>query len=160
MSIRETIVALSASTVLLNDGHLTSPRYVLILDKHDRLVGIVNRRDLLRGLVPHFAAAEKARERLRGLVSLGEEPLDASIDWASLFSRTAIKAAARPIRSAMIPIQGKVNVEDSLSRVITTMIQHKVDVVPVMDGDKLAGVVLMTDVFDIAAQFIMESGGG
>jgi hypothetical protein len=33
-----------------------------------------------------------------------------------------------------------------------------VDLVPVLDGEKVAGVILMTNIFDIVAQFIMEYG--
>jgi hypothetical protein len=38
------------------------------------------------------------------------------------------------------------------------MLFHRVDLVAVLDGEKVAGVVLMTNIFDIIAQFIMEHG--
>jgi hypothetical protein len=38
------------------------------------------------------------------------------------------------------------------------MLYHGVDLVAVLDGEKVAGVVLMTNIFDIVAQFIMEYG--
>jgi hypothetical protein len=38
------------------------------------------------------------------------------------------------------------------------MLYHGVDLVAVLDGEKVAGVVLMTNIFDIIAQFIMEYG--
>jgi hypothetical protein len=39
------------------------------------------------------------------------------------------------------------------------MIHHGVDLIPVLEGDKVVGVVLMTNIFDIVAQFIIEHGG-
>ncbi len=48
-TIREAIVALSASAVKLQDGYIMLPRYVLVLDDGDRLVGVVSRRELLKG---------------------------------------------------------------------------------------------------------------
>jgi hypothetical protein len=39
------------------------------------------------------------------------------------------------------------------------MLHHGVDLVPVLEGQRVAGVVLMTNIFDIVAQFIMEHGG-
>ena len=48
------IAALGASTVKLTDGHLVTPRYVLVLDQGGHLVGVVSRRDLLRGLTPQL----------------------------------------------------------------------------------------------------------
>ena len=59
----------------------------------------------------------------------------------------------------MVPIRGSVQVSDSLSTVISTMLHHGVDLVPVLDGQTVAGVVLMTNIFDIVAQFVMEHGG-
>ena len=59
----------------------------------------------------------------------------------------------------MVPIRGAVQIDDSLSTVITTMLYHNIDLVAVLDGTKVAGVVLMTNIFDVVAQFIMEHGG-
>ena len=59
----------------------------------------------------------------------------------------------------MAPVKGSVQVDDSLSTVISTMLEHGIDLVPVLDGEKVAGVVLMTNIFDIVAQFVMEHGG-
>ena len=63
-----------------------------------------------------------------------------------------------PIQSVMVPIKGAVQIDDTLSTVISTMLFHGVDLVAVLDGEKVAGVVLMTNIFDIVAQFIMEYG--
>jgi CBS domain-containing protein len=63
-----------------------------------------------------------------------------------------------PIQSVLVPIKGTVQVNDTLSTVISTMLFHRVDLVAVLDGEKVAGVVLMTNIFDIVAQFIMEYG--
>ena len=64
-----------------------------------------------------------------------------------------------PIQTVMVPIKGTVQLDDSLSTVISTMLLHGIDLVPVLDGEKVAGVVLMTNIYDIVAQFIMEHGG-
>ena len=36
------------------------------------------------------------------------------------------------------------------------MIHYRFDIVPVMSGDKVAGVVLMTEIFDTVANYILE----
>jgi hypothetical protein len=41
-------------------------------------------------------------------------------------------------------------------RVVSTMLEHDVDLVPVMDGAKTVGVILMTDVFDNVAEYVLE----
>ena len=158
-TIREAVVALSASAVKLQDGYIMLPRYVLVLDDEDRLVGVVSRRELLKGLIPHLRDDRESEAHIKELVPFGGSmPTELSIRWTSLFSRPAIEASRAPIRSVMVPIKGTVQIDDTLSTVISTMLFHGVDLVAVLDGEKVAGVVLMTNIFDIVAQFIMEYG--
>ncbi len=159
-TIREAIVALSASAVRLDDGHITVPRYVLVLDDNDELRGIVSRRELLKGLIPHLRIARESEAHIRRLVPFGGgTPSDLFIRWTSLFSPAALEASRHSISTIMAPIRGTVQVDDSLSTVISTMLHHGVDLVPVLEGRRVAGVVLMTNIFDIVAQFVMEHGG-
>ena len=158
-TIREAIVALSASAVKLQDGYIMLPRYVLVLDDGDRLVGVVSRRELLKGLIPHLRDDRETEAHIKELIPFAASmPSELTIRWTSLFSRAAIEASKAPIQSVMVPIKGTVQVDDSLSTVISTMLYHGVDLVAVLDGEKVAGVVLMTNIFDIVAQFIMEFG--
>jgi cytidylate kinase/CBS domain-containing protein len=158
-TIREAIVALSASAVKLQDGYIMLPRYVLVLDDGDRLVGVVSRRELLKGLIPHLRDDRETEAHIKELVPFATSmPSELRIRWTSLFSRAAVEASKAPIQSVMVPIKGTVQVDDSLSTVISTMLYHGVDLVAVLDGEKVAGVVLMTNMFDIVAQFIMEYG--
>ena len=158
-TIREAIVALSASAIKLQDGYIMLPRYVLVLDDDDRLVGVVSRRELLKGLIPHLRDDRETEAHIKELVPFGGSmPSELSIRWTSLFSRSAIEASMTPIQAVMVPIKGTVQVDDTLSTVISTMLFHRVDLVAVLDGEKVAGVVLMTNIFDIVAQFIMEYG--
>jgi cytidylate kinase/CBS domain-containing protein len=158
-TIREAIVAVSASAVKLQDGYIMLPRYVLVLDDDDRLVGVVSRRELLKGLIPHLRDDRETEAHIKELIPYGGSmPSELTIRWTSLFSHAAIEASMTPIQSVMVPIKGAVQVDDSLSTVISTMLHHGVDLVAVLDGEKVAGVVLMTNIFDIVAQFIMEYG--
>jgi cytidylate kinase/CBS domain-containing protein len=160
-TIREAVVALSASAVKLEDGYMMIPRYVLVLDDDgDELRGVVSRRELLKGLIPHLQEDQEMADHIRKLVPFGgKTPSDLAIRWTSLFSPAALEQSTHSIASIMVPIRGSVQVNDSLSTVISTMLHHGVDLVPVLDGQTVAGVVLMTNIFDIVAQFVMEHGG-
>jgi cytidylate kinase len=159
-TVREAIVALSASTVRLEDGHLVVPRYLLVLDEDDNLVGIVSRRELLRGLLPQLRRAQESEAHIRELVPFGgRTPSELLIRWTSFFRPAALAAASQSIRPIVAEIKGAVQASDSLSTVISTMLHHGVDLVPVLEGRRVVGVVLMTNVFDIVAQFVIEHGG-
>ena len=159
-SIREAIVALSASSVRLEDGHIMVPRYVLVLDEEEQLVGVVSRRELLKGLVPQLRRSRESEEHIKEFVPFGgHTPSELFIRWTSLFSNAALQASTQTIDTIMVPVRGAVQASDSLSTVVSTMLHHGVDLIPVLDGQRVAGVVLMTTVFDIVAQFILEHGG-
>ena len=77
-------------------------------------------------------------------------------------AKKALEACPQPDRGCklvMAPVKGTVQISDSLSTVVTTMIHHGVDLIPVLEVDRVVGVVLMTNIFDIVAQFIIEHGG-
>ncbi len=159
-NIREAMVALSASAIKLEDGHFMLPRYLLIRNLENELVGVVGRRELLKGLVPHLREDRESAENIKALVPFGgSTPSEIFIRWTSLFSKAALDASKESVRTVMVPIRGAVQVNDSLSTVITTMLYHGIDLVAVLDGTKVVGVVLMTNIFDIVAQFVMEHGG-
>ncbi len=159
-NIREAITALSASAVKLEDGHFMLPRYLLIRNADDELVGVVGRRELLKGLVPHLREDRETAATIQKLIPFGGgTPSEIFIRWTSLFSKAALEASKESVQSVMVPIRGAVQVDDSLSTVITTMLFHGIDLVAVLDGTKVVGVVLMTNIFDIVAQFVMEHGG-
>jgi cytidylate kinase/CBS domain-containing protein len=160
-TIREATVALSASAIRLEDGHIMIPRYVLVLDDDDRLVGVVSRRELLKGLIPHLLEDRETEAHIKEFIPFGgTTPPELMIRWTSLFTESAVEAAKHPIKTVMVPIRGAVQVDDTLSTIITTMLHHGIDLVPVLDGKKVAGVVLMTNIFDIVANFVMEHGEG
>jgi cytidylate kinase len=160
-TIREAMVAIGASAVKLEDDHFVPPRYVLLHDRDERLVGVVSRRDLLKGLVPHLKEDREAREAIRDLVPFGGQlPSELFIRWTSFFSKAALEAAGDPVENVMVPMRGAVKVDDSLSTVVSTMLCHGIDLVPVLEQKKVVGVVLMTNIFDIVSQFVIEHGGG
>jgi cytidylate kinase/CBS domain-containing protein len=159
-TIRESIVALSASAVKLEDGYLLAPRYLLVTDADGNLAGIASRRELLRGLLPQLREAERSRANIRVIAGFGGDvPAEIAIQWQSLFSQTALDGARQPVGEVIAPVKGSVQADDSLSNVVSTMLHHGVDLVPVLESNKIVGLILMTDIFDLVAQFVMEHGG-
>jgi CBS domain-containing protein len=158
VTVRDAIVALSASSLRLEEDHFVHPRYILVLDEADRLAGIVSRRELLRGLTPQYRDAKLAEEHIRAMVGFGGGA-DELVNWTSLFSSAAVKAAGQPVSSVMAEVKGIVAPNTPLSEVVTKMIRDRVDLAPVVEEGKIIGIVIMTNIFDIVAEFIMEHGG-
>jgi cytidylate kinase/CBS domain-containing protein len=158
VSIKEAVMAITASSVVLSDGHIIVPRYLLVLDDNERLVGVINRRHLLRGLTPQYGSMMKARERLSSKMGITSGMMSTSLMWDALFGPAAINAARRPVSSIMIPASVSVAPDDTLGTVVSVMLQNDINVLPVAKGGKTVGVVLMSEVFDNVAEFIIESG--
>ena len=157
LPIREALLALGASSVVSSEGHLVVPRYLLVLDGEERLVGVINRRALLRGLIPHYASLKRASSVTAARPYA--ESLSASAPlWSSLFSPAAVAAARKPVGSVMVPIRVSVAHDDPVDTVVGSMLGHDVDLIPVMEGARTVGVVMMTDVFDNVSEYVLERG--
>lgn len=157
LPIREALLALGASSVVSREGHLVVPRYLLVLDENERLVGVINRRALLRGLIPEYASLKRA-STVPAALPYAEALTTSAPLWSSLFSPGAVAAARKPVGSVMVPIRVSVAHEDPVDTVVSSMLEHDVDLIPVTKGARAVGVVMMTDVFDNVAEYVLERG--
>ena len=158
VTIKEAVMAMTASSVVLSDGHIMLPRYLLVMDESNRLVGVLNRRHILRGLTPQYDSLMQAQKQLESRMGIATPMISTSMMWDALFGPAAVNAARRPVSSIMIPASVSVERSDTLGTVVSTMLQNDINVLPVTDGGKTVGVILMTEVFDNVAEFIIESG--
>ncbi len=156
VSIRDAMLALGTSVVSLPDGHQIMPRFLLVFDDQENLVGIVNRRSLITGLIPKLKAIEEVTERAHGPIRMSGTPDPMDFLWPTLFSKEAVENARNPLSSVTRPIRGQVYVDTELSIVARTMLQQDVDLLPVKDGKRTVGVILMTEVFNAVAEFVAE----
>lgn len=156
-TIRNALLAVGASSVRLKDGHLLSPRYVVIVGDDQRLVGVLSRRDLLRGLSPHNIVMENSLRNLGGFFSLQDYKSIWPSSWLSLLTPAAVKNANSSVSPLVKSTEPVVDIDDEIDKVIEQMLDHSVDIIPVVDGNKVVGVVLMTDVFDNVAQYVLEA---
>jgi cytidylate kinase/CBS domain-containing protein len=157
-SVRDAIGAIASSAVRLEDGFTISPRYVLVLDANQSLVGVLSRRDLIRGLAPGFLNVLHTLENVSSVVPPVADSFDHAFAWNSLLSSGALENAKERVSAVMLPPKAVLHTHDTLGTVVSAMLHHKVDLIPVQDQGLIVGVVLMTDVFDSVAQFIMEGG--
>ncbi len=121
----------------LSPNHSVSTAMRLMLDggfhhipilEESRLVGIVHANHIRQGL---------------GMVSLPDIAPATPNMWESI-----------PLRTVMIEARHVVTPDTSIGELIQLMRRHALTGVPVMEGDRLVGIVTMTDVLDVAQEFI------
>jgi len=79
--------------------------------------------------------------RIVGIVTRGD--LEAKLGW----DRLAWRRLDRRVGDAMTPSPFTVGPEDPLEKAVDLMLQHRIGGIPVVDHEKVVGIVTETDVF-------------
>lgn len=148
----------TAATALSNwhidmRGSVSMPRILLVMNDAGELVGLVRRRDILKGLAPSFLVAE--------ISDHPEKMIDVEVDpnlTELLSHRAAEKLRAKsetPVGEIADPIPATVHVDDPLIRVMQVMIQHDQAMLPVVDeNEHVTGVVRTVEVLRAVCDMI------
>lgn len=129
------------------------PRMVLVFDEKYQLKGVLTLKNLLVGIEPRFLRRDE-KSPYQGLTEADYASL--SIFVEGTFSEKCKEEARKPVSEIMTPIRAKVDVNDSVTKAAFIMLQADVSLVPVMDGQKIAGVLRMTDVFNELTKIVLE----
>jgi CBS-domain-containing membrane protein len=116
----------------LNVAYETGHHTVLVFDEAYKLVGMLLQKDMLKGLEPKFA-----KHYEDGVPIL----------WDDLLESGSETQLARPIKEFMSQATATIDAEDSILKASHIMLNEDAYLLPVMEGDKLIGVVRMGDVF-------------
>ncbi|MBU0592135.1 MAG: CBS domain-containing protein [Gammaproteobacteria bacterium] len=139
---------------VLHNKHQTAGwrfRHLLVFDTQT-LVGTLSIRDLLRALMPDYLKSTAAQH------VAGALPDDAalSILWQDSFVAQCRLVNEVRVESQMVPVQDTVQASDPLTRAAYLMISNGVDMLPVLDGTKVIGVVRIVDIFNQAAAVVLH----
>jgi predicted transcriptional regulator len=124
-TLREAIVQFNAAYEI---GH----HAVLIFDEAYKLVGILLQKDVLKGLEPKFAQHYED---------------GVPIFWDDLLQTGSEKRLSRPVKEFMSEVKATIGIDDSILKASHIMLQEDNDLLPVMEGDKLIGVLRMEELF-------------
>jgi CBS domain-containing protein len=129
------------------------PRVLLVFDHDDDLVGIVRRRDIMRGLEPSFLV----RQPLEYRVKLFEVAADPNLsELSSELSKEAglervVKGlreqASRPVGDVLRPSPTSLGPDDQVMKAVYEMVSLNQSLIPVVEDDKVIGVLRSVDVF-------------
>ena len=129
------------------------PRSLLVFDEHQHLLGILRRRDILRGLEPNFLKTMSIPER-RGLFNI---EIDVNlVDLSTGKIGEAIQEQAEIlVTEVMSMIIATVNCDDHLAKLIHKILTRDVSLLPVLKEGKVIGVVRTVDIMHEIADLLL-----
>lgn len=151
-TLRQAIAELRASEIEVQ-GRKSLPRAVLVFNKTYELLGIVRRRDILRGLEPNFLTGEALAYR-RQLFDVGVDPNLSDLS-AERMIRSFREQSERPVSDVMLPITVTLDYDDNLMKIIYDMVKHDLSLVPVLKDGRVAGVVRSVDVLHEISDIVL-----
>lgn len=126
---------------------------VLVFDEKYQLRGMLTLENLLTGIEPRFLRKDE-KSRYQGLTHKDYAGLSALVEGT--FSEKCKEEARKPVSEVMTPIRATVQVNNSVCKAAFIMLQADVNLLPVMDGEKIAGVLRMSDVFTELTKIVLE----
>jgi CBS-domain-containing membrane protein len=122
-------------------GKLSLPRILLVFDSEQKLVGLLRRRDIMRGMLPLYLTQ---RDEPHAHSHFEIEP-DFDLHLADLFKdkehRLLSRNAGEAVTSVMQPIDWSIDADADLIDLIKEMALHEHHFIPVMEDGHVIGVV-------------------
>jgi len=107
------------------------PRAVLVFDEKYGLLGILTLKDVVRGLEGDILGG----------------PGGAALAWKDLIGPELKRQAQKQVGEVMSPFKVTVAGSDSLVKALSLMLQENVERIPVLEDNKVAGLIRMADLF-------------
>ena len=124
------------------EGGKSLPRAILIFDKEYKLMGIVRRRDIFRGLgareIPDKQVIMDSPEKAKDIV-------------LQLKDRSA-----KQLIDVMIPVKNTVSRDELVTDAVYKMVENEASLLPVLEDEKIVGVVRSVEMLDEIAALVLE----
>lgn len=125
------------------------PRVLLVFDHADDLVGIVRRRDIMRGLEPNFLVNQPLERRVK-FFEVDVDPhlseLSAEVDFENVLKGLRAQAN-RPVGDVLRPVATSLAPEDQIMKAVYEMVSLNESLIPVVEEERLIGVIRSVDLF-------------
>lgn len=153
LTLRDAIMEMAVQ--ILRKKQLSLPRTALVFDEgFSDLLGMLRRRDIMRGLEPRFLVSGSLDYR-RKLFNVEVDPNLSELSYEKIIARMRQRADGL-VRDFMIPIKATINHDDHIIKVMNEMVDQNTSLLPVLKGNDVVGVVRSVDVLNEIA-FILGS---
>lgn len=151
-TLRQAVAELEKSVIEARERK-SLPRALLVFDEKYQLLGIVRRRDILRGLEPKFLRTIPPPRRGQLFdVEVDPDLVDLS---AGKVAKAMQEQAEQQVSEVMQPILATVDIKDHMAKVIYKMVSRELNLIPVLKESTVVGVVRSVDVFhEITSQLL------
>jgi len=137
-------------TMATGSVHESIHRSILVLDRRNKVVGLVSFTDLLQGLLPRRLSQPPE-------IPAGENLTPpAPLPDSGTFTLMTRHLATRPIRELMSQVPLTIEADASLIEAVIRMLELKVRRLLVKDGEKIVGVIREQDLFFEIATIIKQ----
>jgi CBS domain-containing protein len=150
-TLRDAIIEMGVQ--ILRKRQATLPRVVLVFDdSHRELLGMLRRRDIMRGLEPSFLVSGSLEYR-RKLFEVEIDPNLSELSYEKMIARIRQRAEL-PVRDFMVPIKATIRFDDHLLKAMYEMVQRNTSLLPVLKEGRVVGVMRSVDVLGELAQIV------
>lgn len=127
-------------------------RTILVIDEKNQLKGLLAMNDLIQAVEPRFLKVMKP-DAFQG------PPLEypaLTLIWQELFSERCKEEAKKPVKEVMNPVKSSITLEDSIAKAAYLLIMTNAHVLPVIDKERVTGVVRLVDIFNEIARIVLK----
>jgi len=127
-------------------------RHLMVFDADETLVGILSLRDMIRALMPPYLKTNLASQYSGPL----PDDVSLSVIWQESFQSQCQYLAEAKVSQYMATVLDTVQADAPVTRAAYLMVAHRVDMLPVLEGEKVVGVVRIVDIFNQAAEKVLH----
>jgi CBS domain-containing protein len=142
LTLRDAIMEMAVQ--IMRKKTLTLPRVALVFDdSFSDLLGMLRRRDIMRGLEPKFLVSG-SMEYSRKLFNVDIDPNLTELSYEKIIAGMR-KRADRLVKDYMIPIKATIDYHDHIVKAMNEMVDRNTSLLPVLKDDDVVGVVRSVD---------------
>ncbi|MBF0430567.1 MAG: CBS domain-containing protein [Fibrobacteria bacterium] len=135
-------------------GRKALPRVVLVFDHSNELVGVIRRRDIFRGLEPGFLVKHTSSYK-RKWFDVHIDPNLSELTGDATFESIK-RNSKKKVKEIMLPIAQTIDYDDHITKIISTMVEYNISMIPVTKNDRVVGVVRSADALHFIAHSVLN----